>query len=263
MKNLIAFTIVMLLLLPTGTYAQQTQTGTSASISLNIKKVKLPPILTVKDIRFTDADGNNRIDGRETCQVSFTIENSGRGAAVNLKMDVQEKSGISGLRFNRDKTLPIINPGGKLQVQIPVEANAEIANGQAQFFVSFEEALGFPPDPFEMKIETKAFQSPDVKIVDHQFLADNGYIKLGRPIQLKTLVQNVGQGDAKNIKIRFAYPDNVYPNGEESFEITDLKAGESRELVFEFLPNKLYSGNTIPINVKTSESWGKYGSNPD
>ena len=252
-----------LLVIPMAGKAQKKISGTSGTVSLSIKKVKLPPILTVSNIKFTDSDGNMRIDGLEESRIAFTIKNSGKGAAVSLKMKVIDYAEIKGLSFKKEVNLPVIQPGGNLDVSVHLSAAIELENGLTQFAFSFEEQLGFPPDPFKMTIETKAFQSPDVKLVDYQFLSDNGVIELGRPVQLKTMLQNIGQGDARNVKVVFMYPKDIYPNGEENFDIGSLKPGESRELLFEFLPNKLYAATTIPLQVKVSESWGRYGENKE
>ena len=131
----------------------------------------------------------------------------------------------------------------------------DLTNGTANIKISFEGSLGFPPDPFELNIETKEFVKPDVKVVDNSFLTDNGTIKLGIPIQLKVLIQNVGQGTAENVNVSFSYPStNVFANGEKDFVIGTMQAGATKELIFEFIANKLYTEKQIPITIKISEN---------
>ncbi len=262
MKKSAIFTIALAFLLPTVLKAQQKTTISSEQVIIDIREVKLPPILTVTNLDFTDTDGNNCIDGRENCQISFTLQNSGKGSA-NLKMNVKENAGLQGLSFTSNRDLELIPPGKSLDIEIPINASSQLTNGLAQFVISFTEAIGFPPSPIETKITTSAFKAPNVKVVDSQFLSDNGVIGLGLPIQLKVLVQNIGQGIANDVAVAFSYPSKVYPNDKTRFAIGELSPGESRELTFEFAANRQYTESGIPIGVKISESYGQYSENEE
>jgi hypothetical protein len=137
-----------------------------------------------------------------------------------------------------------------------------LSTGMANIKISFDEQLGFPPDPFELNIETKEFIKPIIQVVDYSFLTDNGYIRLGFPVQLKVLVQNIGQGVAENVIVSAQYPStNVFPNGPKDFDLGTMQPGASKELIFEFIANKLYTDKTIPITTVIAEKYGKYGEN--
>jgi len=218
-----------------------------------------PPLLLLSDIVFTDHNGNNRIDGNEECYIKFSISNKGKGPAHNLKVLLRNNSDIKGLSFNSLTTLGSISQNAQQNVIIPISGIMDLTTGILNLHISFEEQRGFPPDPVDMQIETKAFVKPDIRIVDYSFLTDNGSIKLGYPIQLKVLVQNVGQGIGDNVSVKFQYPgQNVYLNGPKDFLIGTMQPGATKELVFEFIPNKLYSETNIPITVKISEKYGKF-----
>ena len=227
-----------------------------------LNESKFPPILTIEDISFSDKNRNNCIDGNEDCSVSFKIDNKGKGLAKNLMIKIINKSDIQGLDFNSSVDLGNIPPNSSQKFNIPIKGNMNLSTGLAKINFSFKEELGFTPDPFELNIETKEFLKPLVKVVDYSFLTDNGFIKLGLPVQLKILVQNIGQGAADNVNISFEYPtSNVFPNGEKNFLINSLRPGESKELTFEFIANKLYSDKTIPITVTTNEKNNLFGEN--
>lgn len=261
MKPLIPL-FALLMLLPAFTNGQTRISGQSAPVSLNIRKKKLPPILTIKDLIFTDANGNNRIDGMEKCRISFAIENSGSGPAVGMRMAVADLNSVKGLNFQEGTSLPAVDPGMSMKVEIPLTGTIELSTGQARFSVSFDEPLGFPPDPFEMKIETKAFQAPDVRVADYLFTTPDGIIRLGYPVQLKALIQNRGQGTAEEVTMVFRYPaQNVFPNSEETFRLGTLNPGETREVLFDFSASKLYTEPAIPIQIKLSEKYGRYSQN--
>ena len=264
MKPIFYLFLISFLVIPNWISAQTQIKAKSDPVSLNIRKKKLPPILEVSNIRFTDANNNNCIDGMEKCSINFTIANSGTGPAVNMVMKVENAPTIQGLVFTKQTTLSTINPGSKLDVMIPVEGTISLATGAVSFHIAFDEPLGFPPDPVDLKIDTREFQKPEVKVVDSKILTDNGTVALGKPVQLQILVQNTGQGIAENVQVKFELPSqNVYPNTDEQFPIGTLNPGDSRNISFEFLPNKIYTGTSIPVKINITEKWGKYSQNKE
>lgn len=256
--------LIAILLIPNWISAQTQIKAKSNPVSLNIRKKKLPPILEVSNIRFTDSNNNNCIDGMEKCSINFTITNSGTGPAVNMVMKVENSPSVQGLMFTTQTTLSSINSGSKLDVIVPVEGTINLATGAAAFHITFDEPLGFPPDPVDLKIDTREFQKPEVKVVDSKILTDNGTVALGKSVELQVLVQNTGQGVAENVQVKFVLPaQNVYPNADEQFPIGTLNPGESRNISFEFLPNKIYTGTSIPVKINITEKWGKYSQNKE
>lgn len=267
MKTKILITTVLCCLFLTNLQAQTIKSNqfrlNNVLISNDIADNK-PPLLELSEIAFTDANGNNRVDAFEQCNISFTIANKGKGNANNLKVLLTSNSSISGLIFDKSTLVDKIEPGKTQSVKIPVTSDLNLTTGKANFQVSFEEDKGFPPDAFDLNIDTREFSKPDVRVVDQSFLTDNGNIKLGYPIQLKVLVQNVGQGIAENVNVSFLYPSvNVFPNDNSDFSLETLQPGDSKELVFEFQANKKYTEKTIPITVKITEKFGKYAQNKD
>lgn len=224
--------------------------------SINAEK-QVPPFLSISNISFKDNNHNNRIDGNEECYIKFSIINKGKGSAKKLKVLVQNSSSVSGLSFKKSLELGTILPNDSKDVNIPINGTNELTSGTANIKISFEEEMGLPPDMFELNIETKEFLKSDVKVVDYSFLTENGSIKLGIPIQLKVLIQNIGQGSAENVNISFQYPNsNVFPTGEKDFIIGNMSAGLTKELIFEFIANKLYTEKNIPIKIKITEKFG-------
>lgn len=233
----------------------------SLVLEKNIEQ-KLPPMLSISDIKFIDDNGNSRIDGNEDCYISFTISNKGKGSAQNLKFKVTNNSSVLGLNFNSITYAENINPNTTQTFKVPINGTMKLTSGVANIKVSFEEQMGFQPDPFELNIETKEFINPNVQVVDYSFLTDNGIIQLGLPVQLKVLIQNIGQGIAENVNVSFQYPSsNVFPNGQKDYVISTLQPGNTKEIVFEFIANKLYSGSNIPVTVVINEKYNRFGEN--
>lgn len=217
-----------------------------------------PPVLIVNEINFIDSNKNNRIDANEHCFISFKIKNIGKGNTNDLTIKVKNSPYISGLEYDNLKTIDVAS-NDSIVVTIPIKANLDLKTDSTTFTISFIEKLGFSPDPQKIKIKTKEFNKPYIKVVDYKFFASNGSLVLGYPIQLKVLVQNVGQGNAENVKVSFSYPiSNVLPNSEDEFSVGFLSAGASKELLFEFIANKLYVAKTIPITINISEKYRKF-----
>lgn len=223
-------------------------------------KTILTPILSINSIKFTDKNNNDRIDADEQCNLNFSIKNNGNGEAKKVKVLIKNKRVIQGLDYPIEIILNNILPENELQVNIPISGLVDLVTDTAIFNISFEEEFGFPPDEFEVNISTKEFIRPNIQVVDHTFLSENGFLRLGYPIQLAVMVQNIGQGIAENVVVDFIQPtENVYLNGLNNFKVDFLKPNEKKELVFEFIPNKLYKYNTIPISVNIDEKYKKYG----
>lgn len=245
------------------TFKSNTHRMNNVLISKDIADTK-PALLVTESVNFSDANNNNQIDANESCYIEFLIVNKGNGNANNVRAMVSNKSNTRGLEFNESHYIGKIEPNKSQKIKLPISGNMNLSTGLANLQISFYENKGFYPDPIILNIPTKEFAKPDVRVVDFSFLSDNGNLKIGYPIQLKILLQNIGQGVAQEVKVVFLYPDNVYLNGEvEEFSINEMPAGSSKTLVFEFQANKKYTETTIPINIKVEEKYRQYAQNKE
>ena len=201
MRKLTVFLLIIGVFVAFASNAQTKIKGQSATTSLNIKKKKLPPLLTVTDVKFVDNNGNDRIDAFEDCNITFKITNTGKGPAMNMKMIVTNQSDVKGLNFIETTTITTINAGSSQVITFPVSGTLNLTTGKSVIKITFDEPLGFPPDEIVLNIPTKEFSAPEVKVADYQFITDNGVVKLGFPIQLKAYIQNTGQGIAENVVV--------------------------------------------------------------
>ena len=257
---------------PTDTYSTQNQNRNNSALGNNTKppvvdksqKIEAP-ILTIdqSSIKFKDVDLNNRIDGNEVCSISFDIENEGKGFGLNLSATITESNNV-GITTTANYSIGKVEPKSKKSVTIPLSGSLGLKTGVAKIQINFKEQNAFQPDPILIDIPTYEFQKPEIKVVDFSFLTDNGMLKLGYPIQLKAIIQNMGQGDAEAITVDFRCPEqNVFRNTESHFTYGSLKSGESVEVVFEFVANKLYTAPTVPIKIQIGEKYNLYAKNKD
>jgi len=223
------------------------------------KQITKFPLLEITDIVFLDHSGNKIIDANEECSLNFTIFNKGEGIAENIVINIKDINSITGLDYVKTQKVSRINSNSASNVIIPLKGSFDLGEGKAKIEVSFSEKYGFAPDNFDINIATKKYIKPDIKIVDYSFLTDGKKIKLGRPIQFKILVQNIGQGKAENVNVKFSFPNNVFPNGNSEFYFDELDAGNSKEIIFEFIANKLYKEKNIPITAIITEKYKRFG----
>jgi hypothetical protein len=243
--------------------AQRTISGESAVGSLSIRPVpKLPPMLGQITPTFADADGNNVLDVNETATVSFILHNKGQGDAFGLKTSISVTNNANNISVTTPNVITTLKSNGTQTVTIPIKANNALSDGQTTLLISVSEANGFDINPVRLTISTAAFKAPNIQIGDYAFSSDAGSeIQKGIPITLTTMVQNKGQGKAKNVNIQFSIGDNVFATGETNFTIGELESGEGKVVTFDFFTNNRFEGSSIPVTYIISESYNKYGTN--
>lgn len=234
--------------------------------SVNIQKEIKPADLNIVEgsERFEDASGNNAIDANETCYISFKVRNDGIGDGLGCKARLKITGSKAGISYN-NITLPTIPVGAEKEVRIPLTAGMNTQDGQvtATFFV--EEANGFGTDETHMTINTKAFVSPMLKIVDHAVTGTNGgTLTKKKPFDLQLVLQNMEYGLAEDVTVSVVLPDKVYSlEGKEQLQkyYPTMKGGESHLLEYQLVVPNDYTEATIPIQVRIYEKHGKYAEN--
>jgi len=262
MKKLFLF-FVAVNCLTTIAYAQSGQSDFKPVYISKTPQPKAPANLVITDMTFSDRDGNsdNILDADETGEISFLLTNKGSGDAYNLVIQISEQNRIEGISFNEKQFGDNLAPGKSKKIKIPVSGSHELTTGKAKFGILVLEANHFNADPAEISFNTQSFRNPLVKIAAHQFSnkETEGKIGLAQIVNLKMVVQNKGQGIAKNINVTITNPPDVFAVGETQISIPMLKPNETYDINYEFMANKVYKDKEIPISVDITESYGKYG----
>lgn len=239
--------------------------GTSRLKSLYSKAPSQPPMLSIpaESIVFTDSNGNKRLDANEKAAIRFKLDNKGKGDAVNVTVQIGLSQTIRGMKTESLKVIGNVPKNSSKDIAIPIESSMDLATAKAEFKFTISEGNGFDADPFDVTIPTQAFIAPHVVVADFQFTTETGGLpKLGVPINLKAIVQNVGQGLAKDVAIAFAVPQNIFKTEDVvKYPLGTLQPGQVREINFEFFANKQYTSGAIPVQATLYESYGKYAEN--
>ena len=221
-----------------------------------------PPILELveKSVQFIDPNGNNAIDAGEECVIKFEIINKGKGTAKKCIASILSADVNHGLILE-SKQLPEVQSGKKISVTLPVKANLELKTGKADLVVQVNEPHGLGSDPVQLSVNTKQFTAPKLQIVDYAITSTNGNkLTKKQPFDMQVLLQNLDHGTAENVVVSFDVPDGVVitSEGGKSKSYPNISGGDTKSLDYSLIVTDNFKGNTIPINIKVKEKYGKY-----
>ncbi len=259
MKNLLLFLFSICFV---NAMFSQTE-AVSPTYTFSIKKKVEPPILdfVAGSLQFKDADGNNAINANEQCSIDFQLQNIGTGDGLNLKALVKIVGSTSGITLVATTPIAVCGKGKTMAYSIPLSSNMNTVDGKVEISIDIEEPNGFNPPIVNLEIDTKKFVAPAVAVVDHVVFSNNGstVLELRKPFALQILVQNTGQGAAKDVTVRLPVPENVFmQSGDEITTIGTLEPGETRSIEYEFILNAKFVGSSLNLNADVSESYGRY-----
>lgn len=95
---------------------------------------------------------------------------------------------------------------------------------------------------------------PRLKIADHQLFASNGSsITLASNGKLTIALQNFGTKTARNVKVNFTLPKNVYTTDSPEMLIDSIAPGEVATLDYGFLVNKRFAEDSVAVMLTAVE----------
>lgn len=219
-----------------------------------------PPVLSVDptSLAFTDGIDNEYIDANDEGQLVFSLTNTGPGPSQYPEVRaIGANRSAFGVWIEENQSPRQINPNasGDFVVFLKSDENTELGSITIQIEVT--DACGFGILPFDVTLPTRSFLKPDVRVVDALSMPTEW--RRGNPIQLKVLVQNLGEGVAENVLARLEQPDGVicYSGNAES-NLGVLQKGESIELTFDILIPKTFESEQIETKLIITEKYNKY-----
>ncbi|MBI5220106.1 MAG: caspase family protein [Bacteroidia bacterium] len=247
-------------------YFKAAQNGIILAMSdkkpLSTRRSLLPPYLEIRktSVAFSDENSNNCVDAEENASIKFNVINMGKGAAINVVAVVTSDNAIKGLEFSKEIPVGRIDTGQIKNILIPLKGNVDIETAKANFTIKLKEANGNDaPNDIEINISTLAFLKPNVTIADYKFTTDDGSkAQKGKIINLQLLLQNQGQGLAKNISMSYNLPKNVEETERLNDFIQVLKPNEKVEKNFKFLIKGSFDDTVVRVALNMKEHYGKY-----
>lgn len=92
--------------------------------------------LTIKNVRFADANGDRSLSAGETGQITFEIYNNTESPIYDFDPTVTEANANNRIYISPSVRVENIYPGQGLRYTATVKADKRIKNGEAQFMVS-------------------------------------------------------------------------------------------------------------------------------
>ena len=221
-----------------------------------------PPILELvaNSVQFVDPNGNNAIDAGEDCVIKFEVVNKGKGTASKCVASVLSADVNQGLNLE-SRQLPDIRSGQTISVTLPVKANLDLITGKVDLVIQVNEPHGLGSEPVQLSVNTKQFTAPNLQVVDYAITSANrNKLTKKQPFDMQILLQNLEYGTAENVVVTFDVPDGVLltSEGGKSKTYTSISGGATKSLDYSLIVTDNFKGNTIPINVKVREKYGKY-----
>ena len=264
MKSMAKFFIFTVLFLISSALFSQSN-GISKAYSFDIRKKIEPPLLAIEGLRFIDEDGNNAINANENCKIEFKLINTGKGDALNIKALFNATGNTDGIYFLKSQNLFKVDKlGGSQTFLIKIKSDFKTTDGNIEFTLEIDEPNGFNTDKINIKVATRKFLAPSLKVVDCIVFSGNNAsnLELKKPFSVQLLIQNVGQGQAKNAELKFNLPENVFmTSGDEQMQLKDIAPNEKRSIIYELIANNKYKLPNIVISAKLTESFNSYGEN--
>ncbi len=223
------------------------------------KPVTLPPFLVIKDVSFTSENSNKTINPNEKAEISLNLTNEGKGLAAGVVFRISTKNTTPGLSYTPELKIGDLSPGQTLPLKVPIVTDIALQNGSAEFTLVAFESNGFDSDPFGITVPTQQFEKPNVQVADAVFSTEKGgKVVKNSKINLKILIQNLGKGEANNVKAELFMNDYCYPLTISQFEWQSLKPGDTAVIDFQFIPAMRYNDTQIPVRIALEEKNKQY-----
>jgi len=222
---------------------------------------KLPFIEIVKNsLVFTDGDNDHKIDANESDTIRFELKNTGLGVGNGLIAIISETNDVPGVVYLKEIPVGKLDPGKSVSLALPVAGLMNILTSKVNFSIKVNESTGFGTDPFEVEIPTQAFQPPNLVVVDYKVSSQQAAnLVKKKPFDLEVLIQNTGQGVAKDVRANLVIPQNVFClSGNETYEKVTLAPGEQVLISYNLVANNDYNLKTMPFTLKVKEKYEKF-----
>jgi len=235
------------------------------SVSLRWRETSL-----LLDVKFVDPNANMALDADETATLEINLTNEGPGSAYDVQIDGSLTNSNPNVKGRLNENYSVIEPGTTVNEVMEISADEFVEDGNITIRLDAEDRYGRKAQPKEMTIETRKIIPPVLVVSDYGIDDDdigdsygdsNGKIGLGESIEVRSIIQNTGSGEANDVVVNVNYPAGVNYMGKSSYNLGDLAAGDYREITFAFaVPRNLESDGQLPFTLDLTESRGRFGS---
>jgi len=237
----------------------------AGSGSLKLGVLPAPPMLSVK-IGFSEESGNKALDAEETGMVFVEVTNSGQGDAFDVVAELSPQKQFKGLDVPSTVDIGTIPAGKTVKKNIYLKSTDQLEAGQFKLGINIKEMNGFNPRSTGIVFNTIEYRAPKLVIADMRVLdtTRNGIIEPMENIEMKARIQNIGEGEAFDVRADIILGNNVFIGGDRksSFSLDSIPKGKFKDISFIIYTNSMIpDGGKIPVNIDITEKKGRFGAN--
>jgi len=189
----------------------------------------------------------------------MTISNTGKGPAHGVEV-AADPLRTEHLRYFGHH-LRTLDAGEEVQVEIPVSADLDVADGEASLQFGAQTSGGFSAVPVVLAFGTQALLPVGLSVSDIGYRdSNNGLIEPGELVDVTVRVHNSGPGRAEGVQAILHKGDNVFfaAGSSSMFSLGDMDPGESRDFEFAIYTNQEATG--VPLHADLLEATGRFAS---
>lgn len=237
--------------------------------------IYMPPNLSV-DIEFIDEDGQGVLNANENAKVRLSITNTG-GDANGVKVSVLPVKNYRGIAFNSNELMVNIPANRTSVVDFPIRAGLDLQTSRdTKFNIKIFEPLGYDIEAV-LNLNTLEYIKSRLIMNGVTSIADSGVglmarngnpdgkVQAGDVVNVTVMLQNVGVGDASNVKYTITSNDSnvlLYTSQGPVKSLTgsfaEMASGKTEELSFRVSPTNRYThtGGYLPVYITLQEDTG-------
>jgi len=239
----------------------------ASSPAQQVNTRSLPPNLFA-DLSFSDDNGNGILENRENAELRINISNQGSGDAMLLNVNVSSNFNDKSFKLqNASQAINLIKPGESKQIVIPITTDIDLKTASHRLTINVSEHYGYDMDPAFLVLNTFAYQPPKFVVSGHEIIdagvgtgaiTSDGKLQAGEQVKAKLVIQNIGQGEAKNAKFNINTTDNNIFIDQIEGALGDFLPGEVKEVYFTLSPNKrVTTKDKLPLFLTINEEIGR------
>lgn len=232
-----------------------------------------PPDIFISNIKLDDYSKNSILEGGEIAEISFLIENKGKGKASDICLYLEDKNHRKYFKYPQKIKVGNLLSKEKKEVKFRVHASLFIPKKSHYLKVIVKESNGFDISPIKIYFEAEKQKKPNLKIHhiainDEKSPSENGnsygngnsIIEAGESVEISLFVQNLGQGGATDIEAQILLESEnlhlTFPEKDKIYTFEEIKAGDYKIVKFYFYTSRRYNQKNLPfhISLKSKET---------
>ncbi len=232
----------------------------------------LAPLLVIEEVTFPQAV----LDAEETLYLRIRLKNVGPGDARDIRVDLTTES--TGLLFDGRTEVPLLErEGAATEIVIPITGMEDLPTGEASIDIRVVEPYSkMRITGKRLTITTRELRTPDLFLAQRRVLEGpygqlDGYVNKNEFVDVKFTVQNRGDGDAEQVRIRVTNSQigvscqgaiwEGRPLRQARPQYSMVEPGKHETITYRYFVGDDFVAKDLHFDVSCSEARGQHGFN--